>query len=149
MEGYDVISSDEHKLGRVARVDGDMLIVEHGHLLKKHYAVPATFVHTDEAERVARLSVSKQLVEDSPEVENGEIDRRAIAEHYGLVEADPAPETLGEGDLRPEDPAWSEEYEERRLGLEPEGERLAATQKGKPHEPGPRGRQIIPSDPHE
>jgi hypothetical protein len=149
MEGYDVISSDEHKLGRVARVDGDLLIVEHGHLLKKHYAVPVNFEHTDEAERVVRLSVSKQLVEDSPEVENGEIDRRAIAEHYGLAEAEPAPETLGEGELRPDDPAWSEEYEERRLGREPSSERLAEIQKGKPHEAGPRGRQIIPSDPHE
>ena len=149
MEGYEVISSDEHKIGRVVRGEGDLLIVEHGHLLKKQYAIPVTFAQTDEAEQVVRLSVSKQLVEDSPEVENDEIDRRTIAEHYGLVEGYVAPGTLGEGELRSDDPAWGEEYEERRLGREPEGQRVAEIQKGKPREPGPRGRQIIPSDPHE
>jgi len=38
MEGYEVITSDEHKAGRVVEVKGDSLIVEHGLLRKTRRA---------------------------------------------------------------------------------------------------------------
>lgn len=148
MEGYDVITSDEHKVGHVVRAEGDLLIVEAGLLRKTQHAIPQTFAQVDESEKAVRVSVSKEIVEDSPRLENGAVDRKAVAEHYGLVEGAVAPETLGEGELLPDDPAWSEEYEERRLGREPEAERRARMLAGE-DEPGPRGRQIIPPDPHE
>ena len=66
-----------------------------------------------------------------------------MAEHYGLAEGAIAPETLGEGELLPDDPALSNEQEELRLGIEPEAQRIARMHKGD-EEPGPRGRQIIP-----
>ncbi len=147
MEGYDVITSDEHKLGHVVLAEGDFLIVEHGHLRRKQFAVPNVFAHVDDSEQVVRLSVSKELVEDTPPVEDGKYDRRAIAEHYGLAEGYVDPETKGEGDLLLDDPAWSEEIEERRTGIEPAGQRRTRIRKA--HEPGPRGRQIIPPDSHE
>jgi hypothetical protein len=56
---------------------------------------------------VVRLSISKELVEGSPAVEDGELDRRAVAAHYGLAEGEDAPETEGEGERRqiiPSDP---------------------------------------------
>ncbi len=149
MEGYEVITSDDQKLGQAVRVQDGYLIVAHRHLLKeKHHAVPLAFAHADDSEQVVRLSVSKTLIEDGPEVEDGEFDRKAVAAHYGLAEGYVAPETLGDGELLPDDPAWSSEHEERRLGLEPAAERRAKMLKGD-EEPGPRGRQIIPADPHE
>lgn len=149
MEGYEVITSDDEKLGQVVRVKHGYLIVEHRHLLKgRQHAVPMAFAHADDSENVVRLSVSKTLIEDGPEVKDGEFDRQAVAEHYGLAEGAVAPETLGDGELIPEDPALSNEQEELRLGIEPEAQRIARIHKGD-EEPGPRGRQIIPSDPHE
>ena len=148
MEGYEVITSDEHTIGHVVGVQDGNLIVEHGHLRKTRHAIPVTFAHADESEQVVRVSVSKAIVEDSPKVDNGTVDRKAVAEHYGLAEGYVAPETLGDGELTSDDPAWSEEYEERRIGLEPAAERRAQILEGE-SEPGPRGRQIIPPDPHE
>jgi hypothetical protein len=148
VDGYDVIGSDEAKVGEVVAVEDDLLIVESGLLRKSRHAVPRAFAEADERERVVRLSVTKELVEDSPRVSNGEVDRRAVAQHYGLAEGEPAPETRGYGELAPDDPAWSAEYEARRSGVEPDPERRAKIREGK-SEPGPRGRQIIPSDPHE
>jgi hypothetical protein len=71
------------------------------------------------------------------------VDYRAVAEHYGLAEGSEAP-----GDLRPDDPAWSAEHQERRSGVEPAAEERARIREGE-SEAGPHGRPIIPPDPHE
>jgi hypothetical protein len=148
MEGYEVISSEESKIGEVVAVKDDLVIVEGGLLRKSRHAVPKVYGHADDAERVFRLTVSKELVEASPAVKNGDLDRNAIAEHYGLAGGYPEPETEGYGDVRPDDPAWSAEQEELRSGIEPAAERRARIREGE-SEAGPRGRQIIPPDPHE
>ena len=92
MEGYEVITSDERKAGHVVAIKGDNLIVEHGLLLKRQHAIPKVLAHEDASEQVVRLSVSSQLVEASPKVDDGEVDYRAVAEHYGLVAGEPAHE---------------------------------------------------------
>jgi hypothetical protein len=149
MEGYEVITSDDQRLGKVVHVEDGYLVVEHRHLLKeRRHAIPLAFAHADDAEQVVRLSVSKELIEDGPELKDGEFDRKAIAAHYGLAEGYVSPETLGDGELLPDDPALSEEQEDLRLGREPAAERRARMLRGD-EEPGPRGRQIIPADPHE
>ena len=126
MEGYDVITSDEHKLGHVAGTIGPNLVVEHGTLRKTKHAVPKVFVHADDGEKVVRLTVSKELVESSPKVQD-EFDARAVAEHYGLASGYEAPETLGDGELLPDDPAWTAEEDELRAGIPTaEQERLRA-----------------------
>jgi hypothetical protein len=140
MEGYEVITSDEFELGHVVRVEDEHLIVEHGHLHRKQFAIPLVFAGADDAKRIVSLTVSKALVEKGPEVKDGEFDSQAVAEYYGLAD--------GHIELDPDDPAWSEEQEELRLGMEPEAERRARMLEGKT-ESGPRGRQIIPSDSHE
>ena len=119
MVGYDVITSDEKKVGRVADVHGDNLIVEHGTLLKRKHAIPMTFAHSDESEQVVRVSIPKEIVEASPKIENGSIDRKAIAMHYGLAEGFEAPETEGYGDVVADDPARSAAEQELRSGLDP------------------------------
>jgi hypothetical protein len=148
MEGYEVITSDDRKIGHVVRVEGDMLVVESGKLRKSQHAIPTTFAQANDADEAVRVSVSREIVESSPELENGSVDRKAVAEHYGLAEGYDAPETRGEGELLPDDPALSEEVEDRRIGVEPAAERRARIREGE-SEAGPRGRQIIPSDPHE
>jgi hypothetical protein len=127
VEGYNVITSDEHKLGHVVGTMGDNVVVEHGTLRKTKHAVPKVFVHTDDAEKVVRLTISKELVEESPKLNGDEPDEQAIALHYGLAEGEPAPETEGYGDLLPDDPAWSAEEQELRTGVPTaEQERLRA-----------------------
>ncbi len=143
MEGYEVITSDEQKLGPLVRAEGDYLIVEHGSLRKKQNAIPKIFAQVDDSEQVVRLTVSKELVEEGPEVRDGEFDREAVAAYYGLAETSFAPE-----EPDPYDPDWSEGHEGERLGREDEGERRARMLEGKTGT-SQGGRQIIPSDSHE
>jgi hypothetical protein len=136
MEGYEVIGTDDHKLGEVAAVEGDLLIVEGGRLRKSRHAIPLAFAHTDESEQVVRLSVSKEVVEESPKLENGDLDRQAVAVHYGLEQPTEV------------DPDSSAEDDAVRSGIEPAAEERARIREGD-SEPGPRGRQIIPPDAHD
>ena len=103
MEGFEVVTSDDSKLGHVIEVRDQHLIVEHGLLKKTKHAVPETFAHTSDDEQIVRLSVSKEIVESSPKLENGSIDTQAVAEHFGLAEGTPAPETEGYGEFLPDD----------------------------------------------
>jgi hypothetical protein len=148
MEGYEVISSDDSKVGEAVAVRDDFLIVESGLLRKSRHAVPLAFVHADDGERVVRLTVSKELVGNSPALKNSELDRTAVAAHYGLAESEVAPETKGYGDLAPDDPAWGVEHDELRSGVEPAAQRRARIREGE-SEPGPHGRPVIPPDSHE
>jgi hypothetical protein len=99
MEGYDVVTIDDHKVGKVVGESGAFLIVEQGALLKSKHALPREFAHIDESQREVRVTVPKEVVSDSPKVE-GDLDERAVREHYGLTSS-PGPETEG-ADERPE-----------------------------------------------
>jgi hypothetical protein len=147
MDGYEVVTSDGRNAGRVVEVRGENVIVEHGLLRKKRHAVPKAFVHADEHEQVVRLTVSRELIESSPEVDERP-DAKAIAQHYGLAAGETAPETQGDGELLPDDPARSAEQEQLRTGVEPAAAQRARMREGD-SEAGVRGRQIIPSDPHD
>ena len=125
MQGYDVRTIDDHKIGHVVDADGDFLIVEHG-LLKTKHALPKTFAEVDAEERIVRTTLSKDLIYDSPKI-NGELDRTAVAEHYGLAEGFTDPPTRGLGDLEPDDNAYGadeslrEEIEARKEVIAGEG----------------------------
>ena len=113
MHGTDVVTIDGDKIGHVVDERDGYLIVEHG-LLKSKHALPQTFVETDEDAGVLRTTLSKSLVHDSPKV-NGEFDREAIAEHYGLAEGFEDPPTRGLGIVEPDDPAFTDDrsFQER------------------------------------
>jgi hypothetical protein len=134
MEGYEVITSDEAKAGRVVDVRGDNLIVEQGTIFKSKHALPRTFVEIDDSEQVVRASVSKQIFESSPKLEDGEIDARAVAEHYGLAGGIDAPPTEGYGETTPDDPAWGAERDRERAGMAATEEERARIRQGA--EPG-------------
>ena len=130
MEGFQVVTSDDSKFGHVVGVEGDHVIIEHGTLKKTKHAVPETFVHTDESEETVRLSVPKDIVESSPKLENGTVDRQAVAIHYGLAEGTPAPETEGHGDVLPDDPARSADQDAILAGRETADQQRVNTREG-------------------
>jgi hypothetical protein len=65
VEGYEVFGSDDGKVGEVVAVESGLLIVERGLLRKSRHAVPAAFAHSDDGQRVVRLSISKEIVDES------------------------------------------------------------------------------------
>jgi hypothetical protein len=81
MEGYDVVSNDDHKVGHVVDQQNGYLIVESGMLRKHRYAVPLDMARTDGDDEVVRLTVSKQMVEEGPTFDDG--DWQAVEDYYG------------------------------------------------------------------
>ena len=95
MEGQDVVTSDDHKIGTIVGEQDGFAIVEMGHVFKSKHALPLDFLH--EFEGVQRATVDKDLVADSPKLDGGEIDANAVRMYYGLVEVtvvDPESEQL-------------------------------------------------------
>ena len=86
MHGYDVVTHDDEQLvgHLVDKVDGNY-IVEQGMLRKSKHAVPEQFASLDEAGERLVITVSKQMVSESPKV-NGDVDQTAVAAHYGLAD---------------------------------------------------------------
>ncbi len=142
MEGYEVRTSDDKKVGRVVGTIGDNLIVEHGTLRKVRHPLPRPFVHVDDGERVVHATVSKDVLEDAPEIEDGELDQQAVARHYGLASGEAQPETLGYGEVTPDDPARTAEDDMRAAGVKPAYQR--GTEIRESDKPG--GEQV-PRDP--
>jgi hypothetical protein len=149
MDDYQVTDSDGHNVGHVVGEQGDSIILERGTLRKHRHALPRTFVEVDEAAGVVRTTLSKQLIEDSPEVDDDGVDEQAIAAYYGLAGGYEQPDTLGYGELEPDETAISADLQTRRAGITPPDEQRARMREGHDDTYGPPGRQIIPPDPHE
>ncbi len=149
VKGYDLIGSDDEKIGEIVDRVGDNVIVEHGTLRKHRNAVPKTFTQLDEQAGVVRTTLSKKMIEQSPEVREGEpLDEREIAAYYGLAGGYESPPTEGYGELNADDPALSADQLTRRLGMTPPEEERARIREGESDVYGPAGRQIHPPDPH-
>lgn len=119
MNGYAVVSSDDHKIGHVVADRGDYLVLEHGTVRKTRHALPKAFAHPVDAEQLIRVTVSKDMIADSPKVSDEHFDERAIARHYGLASGYDHPDTEGRGELLPDDPADGSVPEGARHGIEP------------------------------
>jgi hypothetical protein len=84
MEGYEVISvADDKKLGTVVREEDGYVVFEHGTLRKQHHAIPKTTIEVDTERQEVRTTLSKELIEDSPRVDDDDFDREALNRHYG------------------------------------------------------------------
>lgn len=127
MEGFDVLTFDGDRAGTIVGRRGAYLIVEQGAIFKHRRALPEIFATVDEGERVVRTTLSRELLDGAPELD-GAVDERAIARHYGLAAGEDGPETLGYGDVAPDDPAWGAEQEGRRRGVASGDERRARVQ---------------------
>jgi hypothetical protein len=130
MEGYDVLTYDGHKFGRVVRAEGDTLVVEHGALLKYRIGLPRELADVDAERRVVHTTVSKRLLEEAPRVKNGDVDEDAVAAYYGLARGYEAPSTAGYGDVLPDETGRSAEDDAHRLGVRTGEEERAAVRTG-------------------
>jgi len=116
VEGYDVLTFDGDKAGTVVGRQGAYLIVEQGTIFKHRRPLPEIFATVDEGERAVRTTLARELLDGAPEVDEA-VDERAAALHYGLAGGEGEPETLGYGDVAPDDPAGSAEHDARRSGV--------------------------------
>jgi hypothetical protein len=90
MDGYTVVTTDGDKIGTVVGEEAGFLIVQTGTLRHHTHAIPKEFVHpVDEDEKVC-VTVTKDVVMDSPKCDDG-LDAQAVAVHYGLADAEPEP----------------------------------------------------------
>ena len=143
MENYDVVTNDDAKVGHVVGTEGDFVVVEHGLIRKQKHAVPRQLANVDEGEQVVRLTVSKEVFEEGPKIEDGEINRQQVAQYYGLADAQETPDTQGYGDVVPGDPARTAEQDAHRFGVEsaPE-ERARVRDSMRPEGEQPSGPQL-------
>jgi hypothetical protein len=115
MEGQDVVTSDDHKIGTVVAEHDGCVIVETGHIFKSRHAVPTDFIH--EHDGVLRATVAKEIVDDSPKVDGDSFDANAVKMHYGLIEVhvvDPDPQ---DANAETDSPGVDDRVEPRTLGL--------------------------------
>ena len=120
MDGYTVLSADDEKVGEVVGRTGDNLVVERGHLRKHRHLLPLAFVEASDDERCVRTTLSKQMIEDSPEVGDDEAtSAEEIARYYGLAGTEVAPPTEGYGVTDPDDPARTAIDDANAAGVEP------------------------------
>lgn len=140
-EGQEILTSDDHKLGRVAGTRDDCVVVETGHVFKTLHAIPASFLHEQDGE--VRATVSKEIVDSSPKLDGDDWSCEAVLLHYGMggpYEVDPDPngvenaETVG-----------------TRAGIDPPPHErigtLGETEKPEQRRPGVRERMPNPADP--
>lgn len=130
MNGYDVVTADDEKVGTVVGESGDFLIIEHGTLRKSKHAVPRAFAKVDEDEQQVRITVPKDLFYDSPELNDGDFDEQVVAEHYGIASGAPTPGTEGLGATVEGDPSRSSEEQAHRDGVMPAAEERAQVREG-------------------
>src|SRR5215208_3327296 len=57
MNGYDMVTVDDDKIGTIVGTHGDYLIVESGTLRKSRHAVPTTFAHPLDDDGLVRVSL--------------------------------------------------------------------------------------------
>jgi hypothetical protein len=108
MEGYEVVTIDDDKVGKVVGESGNFLIIEQGTLLKSKHALPRELAQVDEAEQKVRVTVPKEIVDESPKIDDEGFDEHAAAEHYGLAPSNgPGTEGYGVTDAEAGDPSRS------------------------------------------
>jgi hypothetical protein len=127
VQGYSVVTSDDHRAGQVVDEQDELLIVEFGTLRKQKHVLPKAFAHERDGEETVAATVTWDILKDSPTVDgDGAIDMDAVAEHYGL--ADHFEETTeGYGENIPyRDPAYGPDEAARAGGVDTaEQERVA------------------------
>lgn len=115
MEGQDVVTTDDHKIGTVVGTREGCVIVESGHVFKARHAIPTDFIH--EHDGVLRATVAKEIVDDSPKLDGDDFDPNAVRMHYGLIEVhvvDPDPQ---EANAETDAPRPEDAVEPRQAGL--------------------------------
>jgi hypothetical protein len=86
VKGYDVVTSDGQRIGRVAEVLDGFLVVELGRFLRSRRPVPKEFTHAADGKREVVVTVPTKVLRDAPRVRrNGTFAVDEAARHYGLA----------------------------------------------------------------
>ena len=120
MEGYSVLTVDDEKVGEVVGTSGEHLVIERGTLRKHRHLLPLAFVESSDDERCVRTTLSKQMIEGSPETSDDDgHDVAEVARYYGLAGSEAEPQTEGYGVTDPDDPARTAVDDALAAGIEP------------------------------
>jgi hypothetical protein len=103
VEGYKLVSADDKEVGEIVGKIGDSVVVEHGLLRKRRHAVPLAFAFADDEAHVVRSTLSKEMIESSPQINDDGVDEAQIAVYYGLADAEPDGELGADGTSIPTD----------------------------------------------
>ena|SRR5687768_7301905 len=135
MDGYSVLTVDDEKIGHVVGRSGENLVVERGHLRKHRHLLPLSFVEVSDDEECVRTTLSKAMIEDSPELHGDDMDDSDALRYYGLAGSEAAPDTEGYGVTNPDDPARTAHDDARSAGVESaEAERARIREGSQPGE---------------
>jgi hypothetical protein len=89
VNGYELVTSDDEKVGTIVGQTGDFVIVENGLLRRHRYVVPAELTSVEEERGVVRTTVVKEIIRQAPEADgNGAFDEGAVRSYYGLSAAE-------------------------------------------------------------
>ncbi len=89
MNGYELVTSDDEKIGKVVDEKDGFVIVENGVLRHHRHVVPAELTSVEEENGVVRTTVVKEIIRQAPEAdENGSFDEDAVRSYYGLAAAE-------------------------------------------------------------
>jgi hypothetical protein len=105
VKGYDVVTSEGQKIGKVAQELDGFLVVELGKVFHARRPLPKEFAHARDGDRTVVVTVPKNVLHDAPHVHRGgtfDVDR--ASQHYGLASSH-----------RQDGSAWLEEAHEHRI----------------------------------
>lgn len=128
-----MLTVDDERVGEVVGRRGDSLLVERGGLLRKHrHLLPVAFVDSSDEERCVRTTLSKQMIEDSPELHGDatDTDETDAARYYGLAAGEAAPQTEGYGVTNADDPARTPVEDAQAAGTATADEQRARQREG-------------------
>lgn len=137
MKGWEVVTSDGDKVGRVVAEIDDYLIVEQGYLIKSRHPLPKSFASALQGQEKVCASVPKDMIQDAPKVDGDEFDREATARYYGLAGGMPDAPAEGYGDSDPDDPAWGADQTAEAAGMMPGEQERAQIMMGKTRDRSP------------
>ena len=109
MKGYDVVTSEGRKIGRVIDTSDGFLVIETG-LLRSRRPLPKEFAHAKDEERTVVVTVPKKVLQGAPKAHrNGTFDVDEASKHYGLASS-----------FRRDEPVWAEQTPEHQLAVQHE-----------------------------
>ncbi len=104
VRGYEVVTSDRRRVGRVADVVDGFLLVASGWLGRSRRLIPREFVHAVDDTRTVLVTVPRRVLDHAPKVgRRGRADTGEAARYYGLAASylDLAAESLFRGGAGP------------------------------------------------
>jgi hypothetical protein len=86
VRGYEVVTSDDRRVGTVTDVRHGCLVVDIGRFRRRRRPVPREFAHSVDAAAKVVVTVPRATLRAAPRVRRrGEFDARSVSRHYGLV----------------------------------------------------------------